>query len=99
MLLLVLASVTSIVCNRVVVDAEVSGVQQRNLEAAWGCPVIDRVGLIIKIFAQRAHTREARLQVYTLSFSSAVFDVNVYFCLLAAVMMSLQMELAAEKAG
>lgn len=40
-----------------------SGVQQRNLESAWGLPVLDRVGLIIEIFAQRARTREARLQV------------------------------------
>lgn len=40
-----------------------SGVQQRNLELAWGRPVVDRVGLIIEIFAQRARTREARLQV------------------------------------
>ena len=40
-----------------------SGVQQRNLERAWGRPVVDRVGLIIDIFAQRARTREAQLQV------------------------------------
>ena len=48
---------------RVFVNAELSGVQLRNLEAAWGRPVVDRVGLIIEIFAQRARTREARLQV------------------------------------
>ena len=47
---------------RVIVDATLSGVQLRNLEAAWGVPVLDRVGLIIEIFAQRARTREARLQ-------------------------------------
>ena len=40
-----------------------SGVQQRNLERAWGRPVVDRMGLIIDIFAQRARTKEARLQV------------------------------------
>jgi hypothetical protein len=51
---------------RVFVNAMLSGVQQRNLEAAWGCPVLDRVGLIIGIFAQRARTREARLQVLCL---------------------------------
>lgn len=45
------------------VNAPLSGVQQRNLEAAWGLPVLDRVALIIEIFAQRARTREARLQV------------------------------------
>lgn len=47
---------------RVLVNAELSGVQLRNLEGAWGLPVLDRVGLIIEIFAQRARTREARLQ-------------------------------------
>lgn len=44
-------------------NAELSGVQQRNLEAACGVGVVDRVGLIIDIFGQRARTREARLQV------------------------------------
>ena len=47
------------------VNATLSGVQQRNLAAAWSCPVMDRVGLIIAIFGQRARTREARLQVPT----------------------------------
>ncbi|DBA79692.1 TPA: hypothetical protein ACH3X1_008363 [Trebouxia sp. C0004] len=45
------------------VNAALSPVQQRNLELAVGVPVLDRVGLIIDIFAQRARTREARLQV------------------------------------
>ena len=45
------------------VDAVLSGVQQRNLEAAWGYLVLDRVGLIIGIFGQRARTREAKVQV------------------------------------
>ncbi|KAK9826096.1 hypothetical protein WJX81_002388 [Elliptochloris bilobata] len=49
--------------TRVFVNATLSGVQQRNLSAAWGRPVMDRVGLIIAIFGQRARTREARLQV------------------------------------
>ncbi|KAK9828582.1 hypothetical protein WJX72_000864 [[Myrmecia] bisecta] len=48
---------------KVFVNAVLSGVQQRNLEVAWGVPVVDRVGLIIDIFGQRANTREARLQV------------------------------------
>ncbi len=47
------------------VNATLSGVQQRNLSAAWGRPVMDRVGLIIAIFGQRARTREARLQART----------------------------------
>jgi len=46
-----------------VVDAAVTPVQQRNLEKAWKCKVIDRTGLILEIFAARARTREGRLQV------------------------------------
>ena len=46
-----------------VVDAIVSPVQQRNLEKAWGCKVIDRTGLILEIFGARARTHEGRLQV------------------------------------
>ncbi|BDA45810.1 probable GTPase HflX [Coccomyxa sp. Obi] len=49
--------------DKVFVNCMLSGVQQRNLEIAWKRPVLDRVGLIIEIFAQRARTREARLQV------------------------------------
>lgn len=44
-------------------DATLTGVQLRNLEQRWGVPVLDRVGLIIEIFSQRARSREARLQV------------------------------------
>lgn len=40
--------------------ARAAGVQQRNLERALGRPVLDRVGLIIEIFSQRARTREVR---------------------------------------
>ncbi len=47
-------------------NAALTGVQQRNLEAMWGLPVLDRVGLIIEIFGQRARTKEARLQVLRL---------------------------------
>src|SRR5690606_20638514 len=47
----------------VVVDAALSPVQQRNLERAWGCKVIDRTGLILEIFGARARTREGTLQV------------------------------------
>jgi GTP-binding protein HflX len=47
----------------VVVDAPLSAVQQRNLERAWSCKVIDRAGLILEIFGERARTREGRLQV------------------------------------
>jgi GTPase len=47
----------------VVVDDALTPVQQRNLEKAWNCKVIDRTGLILEIFARRARTREGRLQV------------------------------------
>jgi GTP-binding protein HflX len=46
-----------------VVDGKLSPVQQRNLEKAWGCKVIDRTGLILDIFGERATTREGSLQV------------------------------------
>lgn len=46
-----------------VVDASLSPVQQRNLEVAWACKVIDRTGLILEIFGARARTREGKLQV------------------------------------
>ncbi len=46
-----------------VVDAALTPVQQRNLETAWKCKVIDRTGLILDIFGARARTREGALQV------------------------------------
>lgn len=50
---------------RVFVNTMLSGTQQRNLEAAWHTPVIDRIALIIAIFSKRAKSREAKLQVGT----------------------------------
>jgi GTP-binding protein HflX len=47
----------------VVMDTALTPVQQRNLERAWGCKVIDRTGLILDIFGERARTREGALQV------------------------------------
>jgi GTPase len=47
----------------VVIDDQLTPVQQRNLEKAWGVKVIDRTGLILEIFARRARTREGKLQV------------------------------------
>ena len=46
-----------------IVDAALSPVQQRNLERGWGCKVIDRTGLILDIFGERARTKEGALQV------------------------------------
>nr|WP_249732051.1 GTPase HflX [Roseococcus sp. SDR] len=47
----------------VIVDAALTPVQQRNLEREWGAKVIDRTGLILEIFGERARTREGTLQV------------------------------------
>ncbi|KAL3700333.1 hypothetical protein R1sor_018355 [Riccia sorocarpa] len=49
--------------DAVFVNAPLSGVQQRNLEDAWGKPVLDRVGLIIEIFGAHAQSKAAKLQV------------------------------------
>jgi GTP-binding protein HflX len=47
----------------VVFDNDLSPAQQRNLQEAFQCDVVDRVALILDIFAQHAHTHEGRLQV------------------------------------
>ncbi|WBY15778.1 GTPase HflX [Erythrobacteraceae bacterium WH01K] len=47
----------------VVVDGALSPIQQRNLEEKLGRKVIDRTGLILEIFGERAATAEGRLQV------------------------------------
>ncbi len=47
----------------VLIDGPVSPVQQRNLEKAWDVKLLDRTGLILEIFADRARTREGVLQV------------------------------------
>lgn len=57
------AGVEDTQANLVIVDSELSTVQARNLEETVKCRVIDRTQLILDIFAQRAHTREGKLQV------------------------------------
>lgn len=47
----------------VIFDDDLTGSQQRNLEATLQRKVIDRTGLILDIFAQRARSREGKLQV------------------------------------
>jgi len=47
----------------VIVDGTLSPGQQRNLEKEWKAKVIDRTGLILEIFGERAHTSEGALQV------------------------------------
>ncbi len=47
----------------VIVDGKVTPIQQRNLEKAWNVKLLDRTGLILEIFSDRAATREGVLQV------------------------------------
>ncbi len=47
----------------VLVDGPVTPAQQRNLEREWGVKLLDRTGLILEIFADRARTNEGVLQV------------------------------------
>jgi GTP-binding protein HflX len=46
-----------------VIDFALTPVQQRNLERAWKCKVLDRTALILEIFGARARTKEGTLQV------------------------------------
>ncbi len=49
--------------DTVIFDDELSGAQARNLEKIFECKILDRTALILDIFAQRARTREGKLQV------------------------------------
>ncbi|MDT8321926.1 MAG: GTPase HflX, partial [Xanthomonadales bacterium] len=49
--------------NVVLVSHSLSAVQERNIEKACGCRVLDRATLILDIFAQRAQSYEGKLQV------------------------------------
>jgi len=57
------ARITGLEADLVVVDAALSPGQERNLEKALECRVLDRSGLILDIFAQRARSFEGKLQV------------------------------------
>jgi GTP-binding protein HflX len=57
------AGVADTQADLVIVDTELSPVQQRNLQESLNVRVIDRTQLILDIFGQRAHTREGKLQV------------------------------------
>jgi len=46
-----------------IIDHAITPVQQQSLEEAWNCKVLDRTGLILEIFGERAQTKEGRLQV------------------------------------
>jgi len=47
----------------VIFDDEITPAQQRNLEKAFGIPVIDRTKVILEVFAARAQTKEAKAQI------------------------------------
>jgi GTP-binding protein HflX len=47
----------------VIIDGPLTPIQQRNLEKQWNLKVLDRTGLILEIFGDRAQTREGVLQV------------------------------------
>ena len=49
--------------NLLILDDEITPSQQRNLEHTLGIKILDRTALILDIFAQRAHSREGKLQV------------------------------------
>jgi GTP-binding protein HflX len=49
--------------DTVIFDDELSAAQSRNLEKVFECKILDRTALILDIFAQRARTREGKLQV------------------------------------
>ncbi|MEG0642072.1 MAG: GTPase HflX, partial [Clostridium sp.] len=53
----------TLMAHTVIFDDELSGAQVRNLEAEIGCKVIDRTTLILDIFAQRAISKDGKLQV------------------------------------
>jgi len=55
--------IKSVDAGVVVIDAQLSPIQQRNLERAWDCKVLDRTGIILEIFGERARTKEGVLQV------------------------------------
>jgi GTP-binding protein HflX len=57
------ALVADVGANVVIVDAELSGIQTRNLTESCKVKVVDRTQLILDIFARRAKTREGMLQV------------------------------------
>jgi GTP-binding protein HflX len=57
------ALVAATAAHGVIFDQALSPAQQRNLERHLGCPVADRTGLILDIFADRAQSHEGKLQV------------------------------------
>lgn len=55
--------ITAMEIDLLIIDGALTAIQQRNLEEKCGIKVIDRTGLILEIFGERAATAEGRLQV------------------------------------
>ena len=59
----ILNEIKELKIDLIIVNGDISPIQQRNLEKAWHVKLIDRTHLILEIFADRAATREGKLQV------------------------------------
>lgn len=59
----ILKAVKEFNADLVIFDDEISPAQQRNLEKALSTPVMDRTEVILEVFAHRAQTKEAKLQI------------------------------------
>ena len=57
------ASIQALALDIVIVNGDLTPIQQRNLERSLNVKVVDRTGLILEIFGLRAATKEGRLQV------------------------------------
>lgn len=57
------ASIAADDVDLVIIDGKLTPIQQRNLEKEWDVKILDRTGLILEIFSERAATREGVLQV------------------------------------
>ncbi len=49
--------------DRVVLNLDISGIQQRNLKESWNVEILDRTSLILQIFSKHAHSAAGKLQV------------------------------------
>ena len=76
----------------VVVNAQLSPIQQRNLEKEWGAKVLDRTGLILEIFGRRASTREGTLET-VLEIRAAGFDAAPHLSCIASSRAELKAQL------
>jgi len=55
--------------NLLLINSQISPIQQRNLELSLNCKILDRTGLILEIFGERAITKQGKLQVELASLS------------------------------